>query len=136
MIHFYDEDHREKLLQYMQKENRISSDGRLDIYYLPALYILLSTKNELFKKTYRFIEDGIDFQKMLSMQDFSGSENKLIRLAANLYNDSMDVSPSELIDTLDEENFFLAMQAIYLKRNVHYIQELLPEQKVRNILKL
>ncbi len=42
MIHFYDEDHREKLLQYMQKENRISSDGRLDIYYLPALYILHS----------------------------------------------------------------------------------------------
>ena len=63
MIHFYDEDHREKLLQCMQKENRISSDGRLDIYYLPA-------------------------------------------------------------------------QAIYLKRNVHYIQELLPEQEVRHILKL
>ncbi len=128
MIHFYDEDHREKVLQWLQKENRISSDGRLDIYYLPALYILLSTKNELFKKTCRFIEDGIDFQKMLSTQDFPSSENKLIRLAANLYNDSMDVSPSELIDTLDEENFLLAMQAVYLKRNERYIHELLPEQ--------
>lgn len=38
---------------------------------------------------------------------------KLIKLAANLFNGSMEVSPSELINTLDDENFELALQAIF-----------------------
>jgi hypothetical protein len=130
VIHFYDEAHRQKVVHYLQKDNRIYPDGRADSYYLPALYLLLSTKNDLYKKTSRYIDrDGIDFEKMLSKQDFPSGERKLIKLAANLFNDSMEVSPSELIDTLDEENFTLALQAIFLKRTSCHVQELLPAAK-------
>lgn len=130
MIHFHDEAHRQKVVHYLQKENRVYPDGRADSYYLPALYLLFSTKNDLYQKTGRYIgRDGIDFEKMLSKQDFPSSERKLIKLAANLFNGSMEVSPSELIDTLDEENFTLALQAILLKRTRWYIKELLPAAK-------
>ncbi|MDJ0305641.1 DUF6075 family protein [Dehalobacter sp.] len=130
MIHFHDEAHRQKVVHYLQKDNRVYPDSRADSYYLPALYLLLSTKNDLYKKIGRYIDsDGIDFEKMLSKQDFPSSERKLIKLAANLFNGSMEVSPSELIDTLDDENFTQALQAIFLKRTSCHVKELLPAAK-------
>ncbi len=51
---------------------------------------------------------------------------KLIKLAANLFNGSMEVSPSELINTLDDENFELAMQAIFFRRTGCHVRDLLP----------
>ena len=51
---------------------------------------------------------------------------KLIKLAANLYNGSMEVSPSELINTLDDENFELALQAIFSRRTGCHVRDLLP----------
>ena len=127
MTFFHDEAHRQNVLHCLRKKNRIYPDGKADNYYLSALYILLSTKNDLYKKTRRFIDgEGIDFGKMLSTQDFPSSEKKLIKLAANLFNTSMEVSPSELINTLDDENFQMALQAIFLRRTGCHVRELLP----------
>ena len=104
----------------------IYPDGQVDCYYLPALFILLSTKNSLFRKTKNYItEDGIDFQTMMEKQDFSSGEAKLIRLAANLFNGSMEVTPYEIINTLDAKNYNLAMQAIYFRRHGCHIENLL-----------
>lgn len=127
MILFHNEKHRQNVLEYLLKENRIYPDGQADNYYLPAFYILLSTKNDLYKKTRRFIdEEGIDFEKMLSTQDFPSSEKKLIRLAANLFNSSLEVTPNELTSTLDDENFAIAMQAVYFKRNGCHVRDMVP----------
>lgn len=53
---------------------------------MEILFILLSTKNNLYKKTKNYItEDGIDFITMMKKQDFSMGEAKLVRLAANLF---------------------------------------------------
>lgn len=127
MVLFHDESHRQNVLHCLWKNNRIYPDGKADSYYLPALYLLLSTKNDLYKKTRRYIDkDGIDFETMLSAHDFPSSERKLIKLAANLFNGSMEVSPTELINTLDDENFQLALQAILFKRTGCHIRDLLP----------
>lgn len=127
MTFFHDEAHRQNVLHCLRKKNRIYPDGKADNYYLSALYILLSTKNDLYKKTRRFIDgEGIYFEKMLSTQDFPSSEKKLIKLAANLFNTSMEVSPSELINTLDDENFQMALQAIFLRRTGCHVRDLLP----------
>ncbi|WP_459926644.1 DUF6075 family protein [Desulfosporosinus burensis] len=127
MTFFHDEAHRQNVLHCLRKKNRINPDGKADNYYLSALYILLSTKNDLYKKTRRFIEGkSINFEKMLSAQDFPSSEIKLIKLAANLFNGSMEVSPSELINTLDDENFEMALQAIFLRRTGCHVLDLLP----------
>ena len=99
-------------------------------YYLPALFILLSTKNNLYKKTRNYITaDGIDFETMMEKQDFSSGEAKLVRLAANLYNGFMEVTPQELINTLDDRNYDLAMQAIRFRRYGCHIENLLDRQK-------
>lgn len=127
---FYNEDHRQNVVNCLRHENRVYPDGKADSYYLPAFYLLLSTKNDLYKKTRRFIDrDGIDFEEMLSTQDFASSERKLIKLAANLFNGSMEVSPSELIDTMDDENFQMALQAIFFKRTGCHVRELLSAAK-------
>gem|GEM_PF-3971049 len=93
---------------------------------MPALFILLSTKNNLYQKTKNYITaDGIDFETMMEKQDFSSSEAKLVRLAANLYNGFLEVTPQELINTLDDRNYDLAMQAIRFRRYGCHIENLL-----------
>ena len=80
----------------------------------------------MFRKTKNYItEDGIDIQTMMEKQDFSSGEAKLIRLAANLFNSSMEVTSHEIINTLDAKNYDLAMQAIYFRRHGCHIGNLL-----------
>lgn len=72
--------------------------------------------------------DGIDFEAMMEKQDFLSGEAKLVRLAANLYNGSMEVTPQELINTLDDRNYDLAMQAIRFRRYGCHIENLLDRE--------
>lgn len=126
MKYFYDETHKNSVLKVIKDKRLIYPDGQVDCYYLPALFILLSTKNDLYKKTSNYItEDGIDFAMMMEKQDFSSGEAKLVRLAANLFNGSMEVTPKELINTLDDKNYDLAMQAIRFRRYGCHIENLL-----------
>lgn len=126
MKYFYDEIHKNSVLKVIKDKRLIYPDGQVDCYYLPALFILLSTKNNLYKKTKNYItEDGIDFISMMEKQDFSSGEAKLVRLAANLFNGSMEVTPQELINSLDDKNYDLAMQAIRFRRYGCHIENLL-----------
>jgi len=129
MKYFLDETHRNSVLKVINDKRLVYPDGQVDCYYLPALYILLSTKNNLYKKTRNYIDvDGIDFEAMMEKQDFSSGEAKLVRLAANLYNGSMEVTPQELINTLDDRNYDLAMQAIRFRRYGCHIKNLLDRE--------
>jgi hypothetical protein len=126
MKYFQDETHKNSVLKIIKDKRLIYPDGQVDCYYLPALFILLSTKNNFYKKTKNYItEDGIDFQTMMEKQDFSRGEAKLVRLAANLFNGSMEVTPQELVNTLDDKNYDLAMQAIRFRRYGCHIKNLL-----------
>jgi len=126
MKYFYDEIHKNSALKVIRDKRLIHPDGQVDCYYLPALFILLSTKNSLYKKTKNYItEDGIDFITMMEKQDFSSGEAKLVKLAANLFNGSMEVTPQELINSLDDKNYDLAMQAIRFRRYGCHIENLL-----------
>ena len=117
-------------MKVIRDKRLVYPDGQVDCYYLPALFILLSTKNNLYKKTRNYITaDGIDFETMMEKQDFSSGEAKLVRLAANLYNGFMEVTPQELINTLDDRNYDLAMQAIRFRRYGCHIENLLDRQK-------
>jgi len=126
MKYFMDETHKNNVMKFIRDKRLIYPDGQVHCYYLPALFILLSTKNNLCKKTRNYIDaDGIDFEAMMEKQDFSSGEAKLVRLAANLYNGSLEVTPEELINTLDDRNYDLAMQAIRFKRYGCHIENLL-----------
>jgi hypothetical protein len=117
-------------MKVIRDKRLVYPDGQVDCYYLPALFILLSTKNNLYKKTRNYITvDGIDFDAMMEKQDFSSGEAKLVRLAANLYNGFMEVTPQELINTLDDRNYDLAMQAIRFRRYGCHIENLLDRQR-------
>ena len=126
MRYFSDETHKDSVMKVIRDKRLVYPDGQVDCYYLPALFILLSTKNSLYKKTRNYIDaDGIDFEAMMEKQDFSSGEAKLVRLAANLYNGSMEVTPQELINTMDDRNYDLAMQAIRFRRYGCHIENLL-----------
>jgi len=128
--YFLDENHKNNVMKVIRDKRLVYPDGQVDCYYLPALFILLSTKNNFYKKTRNYINaDGIDFETMMEKQDFSSGEAKLVRLAANLYNGSMEVTPQELINTLDDRNYDLAMQAIRFRRYGCHIENLLDRQK-------
>lgn len=130
MKYFLDENHKNNVMKVIRDKRLVYPDGQVDCYYLPALFILLSTKNNLYKKIRNYIDaDGIDFEAMMEKQDFSSGEAKLVRLAANLYNGSMEVTPQELINTLDDRNYDLAMQAIRFMRYGCHIENLLERQK-------
>ena len=129
MKYFFDETHKNNVMKVIRDKRLVYPDGQVDCYYLPALFILLSTKNNLYKKTRSYIDaDGIDFEAMMEKQDFSSGEAKLVRLAANLYNGSMKVTPQELINTLDDRNYDLAMQAIRFRRYGCHIENLLDRE--------
>lgn len=129
MKYFQDETHKNRVLKVINDKRLVYSDGQVDCYYLPALFILLSTKNNFYEKTKNYIvADGIDFETMMEKQDFSSGEAKLVRLAANLYNGSMEVTPQELIHTLDDRNYDLAMQAIRFRRYGCDIENLLDRE--------
>ncbi|WP_242850601.1 DUF6075 family protein [Clostridium lundense] len=126
MRYFQNEKHKNNVINFLKKERRIYKDGEIDCYYMPVAYLLLSTQNNLYKKTSQYMSsDGIDFETMMKEQDFSSGESKLVRLAANLFNGSMEVSPSEFIYCLDEDNFELAIQSIYFRRYGCHIENLL-----------
>ena len=130
MKYFMDETHKNNVMKVIRDKRLVYLDGQVDCYYLPALFILLSTKNNLYQKTRNYITtDGIDFEAMMEKQDFSSGEAKLVRLAANLYNGFMEVTPQELINTLDDRNYDLAMQAIRFRRYGYHIENLLDRQK-------
>ena len=129
MKYFLDETHENSVMKVIREKRLVYSDGQVDCYYLPALFILLSTKNNLYQKTRNYITaDGIDFEAMMDKQDFSSGEAKLVRLAANLYNGSMEVTPQELINTLDDRNYDLAAQAIRFRRYGCHIENLLDRE--------
>ncbi len=118
-VYYKDCFHRDVLLSWLEKSGKVyvKYRNKIDIDYLPALYVLTSDK-ELRDKCLRFIDhEGIDFPLMKKTIDFSSGYRVLVDLAHHLFNSGCDVSPMAIIRNLDGDNFEVAMQAICLRRH-------------------
>lgn len=118
-IFYKTKEHKEILISTLKNIKRVypQYDNEVDLYYLPALYLLTSDE-EIRKKSLPFVSDeGIDFEK-IKKNDFSSGYVTLVKLAYHLFN-SANESPEiiELIGRLDKDNFELALQAIRLRRH-------------------
>ena len=118
-IYYWDKLHRETIIQYLKRLDKIYPTDEVDREYLAALYII-AADDEFRRKCLQYVsfgvDRGIDFDAMLKEQDFSSGYNALVRLASNLFNENNSVTPMDLIRTLSGRYFDLAMQAIYLRK--------------------
>ena len=117
-IFYKNQIHRETVIQYLKRLDKINPSGEVDREYLSALYIICSD-GEFRYKCLQYIdleERGIDFNSCLSEQDFSSGYYPLVKLASNLFNENNSVTPMELIRTLSGEYWDLALQAICLRK--------------------
>lgn len=82
-----------------------------------ALFYILSGNEDLYKKVtsiYDFDNHWIKsdcFEKV----DFSGGAYRMVQLAFNLYNGSPAPDPLELFSSLDQYNFRICINAIFLR---------------------
>lgn len=118
-------DHRKRVLELLKKYNKIYAkyDNEVDLEYYPAYYLL--SLDMLKDKTIKYIdEDGIDFDQMLHNEDFSTSQELIIKLAQHLFNRGTDVSIVDLLGSLDENHYEIVLQAIKLRRKSLFLEEI------------
>ena len=118
--------HKEEVRAKLKELNKIyqKNGNEIDLYYLPVFYLFYGTE-DLKRKCIRYVKsDSIDFQKMYEEVDFSSGEKILVNLAHNLFNNGVSVALLDIIATLDDENFKMALQAIILRRHSLHEYEL------------
>lgn len=120
-ITFKGQEHKARFLQAIHGIHKVY-DGKLDPEYAAALYILTSSVSTWDKAESYVDRDGIDFEGMLLNVDWSGGYRPIITWAANLFNGTISCNPVELM-SLDESNFNLAVNALFIRRNGsgHYV---------------
>ena len=108
--------HRARLQEAIQQIDKVYEEGKLDVEYASALYILTSTV-AMWQRTQSYVHrHGIGFDEILQDINFSSGEERLVRLAASLFNDTQHIDPVEFVH-LDDANFTIALQAIKIRRN-------------------
>lgn len=121
---YEDENHRNIVIELLEKYKKIYAkyDNEIDLEYYPAFYLLSASM--LKDKTLKYITlDGIDFNSMLK-EDFSSGQTLLIRLARELFNNGDNAPIIDLIGTLDELHWGLALEAIKLRRHALKLSEI------------
>lgn len=116
------DDHRTRWLQAMEQSEQVD-DGKMDLEYGAALYILTSNSGTWQKASDYIDSDGINFEGLLQEVDFSGAYKVLIELAGNLFNGQTACSPVELM-RLDARNFSLALAALQIRRDGLLVSDL------------
>ena len=114
-IFFKSDAHRARFLLAMQESGKVY-DGKFDVEYCSALYILTSGLATWDKAKSYVDRDGIDIEGMLEEMDFSSGQAALIKLAGNLFNGQMHIDPVDLATDLDNDNFHVALTALQLRR--------------------
>jgi hypothetical protein len=125
-IFFRSPQHQGRFLTALQQRRKIDANGKIDAEYGAAFYIL-SSEQATWERASDYIgRDGIDFHQMLEEIDLSHGHKLLVQLAANLFGANTEtpegtflpitVLPVDLIDTLDESNYRVALAALQLRR--------------------
>lgn len=105
---------------------------RTNIEYLPIVY-LMTGNAELYPKMNPYFNaksGGFDSDKMFEEQDFSSGLNILAKLAVHLFNSSQIVQPLDIISSLDEQSFKLALNSMILRRFGVSSSYDIPEEKL------
>lgn len=110
---YKDDEHSSRFLEQL---NQLYEHQQKDVYYQSAIYIMTS-EEKLFKKVsaYFDIDGGFQAEEMFAREDFSHAELVLAKLTGHLFNNNYQVTPLDLIE-LDEENYQIAMSAIYIRK--------------------
>lgn len=115
-IYFKSVKHKQRFTDIIKELHHYESDGWLDKEYGTALYVL-TADDEIWKKSQDYVsERGLDLEDMLEGVDLSSGYKLLVKLANNLYNGRTPVDPCSLAATLDNENFYVAISAQWLRR--------------------
>lgn len=124
-IYFRNAEHKTRLLNAIQSIGKVYDNGKLDPEYACALYILTNEEGT-WKQTRPYVtRDGIDFEGILTEQDFGGAYTSLIELAGNLFSGgSIKANPVDLAARLDDYNFLIAYSALWIRRFGLHINDL------------
>ncbi len=121
-IIFKSPEHRTRFLKSMHHLGKIET-GWFDPEYGAALYIL-TAHTSLWQKAQHYISPyGIDIESMLRKVDFSSGYRYLVELAGNLFNGTIQSSPVDWVTLTDEENFKVAISALFLRRERAHIND-------------
>ena len=116
-IAFHSEEQKQLFLHTMEVLHQIDH-GVLDAYYAAALYVLTADRG-IWNKARDYIDVeriSIYFEELLKEVHFSHGESLLVAWAGNLFGAIIPVSPKELVNTLDEPLYQLALTALSLRR--------------------
>jgi hypothetical protein len=116
-MYFESERHKEHFLAATQAYGKVDG-GRIDAKYGAALYIL--TAYEGMWRVYQpYLEkerDTIPFGAMFANRGFTPSYGTLMRIAANLFDETVaHVDPAEFMK-LNEEDYKMALTALEIRR--------------------
>jgi hypothetical protein len=120
-IFFKSPEHKQRFVTAMQQLGKIY-DGKLDLEYAAALYILAADLATWQKAQVYVDHDGIDIPTLLQEVHFSGGYSVLVQLAGNLFNSQTRIDPVELM-RLDDNNFKVALTSLQLRRYCAHIDD-------------
>lgn len=101
---------------YREVMNKLDAAQQKNKEYQALAYVITS-KPEFVKKAAPYMGTyGFKSIDCLENNDFSSGDHKLLKLGMNLYNNHEMSSPVDLITSLDDESFQVAMNAIYIRK--------------------
>lgn len=115
--------HKQRLVEAIERLEKVERNGKADPWYAAALYIL-SADGGTWTAVQPFIRSsGIRFDEISEKLHLSSGEITLIDVASNLFRDEGQIDLSRFTN-LDERNFKLAIDAIKIRRYSLMIEEL------------
>ncbi|MGE7609694.1 DUF6075 family protein [Peribacillus frigoritolerans] len=127
---FLNQDHEVKYSQFRTED--MADYYRTNKEYLSVVY-LITGNEELYRKMKPYFDakgGNFDSEEMFEEKDFSSGLRVLAKLAVHLFNSNETVEPLDIISTLDEEGFRLALNAFILRRYGVSKGYDLPEEKL------
>ncbi|MFD4932150.1 DUF6075 family protein [Peribacillus butanolivorans] len=115
-LQFLNQEHEEKYSQFRTEE--MADHYRTNKEYLSGAYLMTGNK-ELYRKMKPYFDakgGNFDSEEMFEEKDFSSGLRVLAKLAVHLFNSNETVEPLDIISTLDEDGFRLALNALILRR--------------------
>lgn len=97
----------------------MAEENRFDKKYLSVCFLIagnIQLRNKM-NPYFDRVTGNLHSDLMFEEQDFTSDIRVLARLALNLFTDSVQVSPLELVESLDEEAFKLSLNAVLIRRH-------------------
>lgn len=112
---FLDKEHEEYFAIFRSEMNEKYQNNK---EYLSVVYIM-SGNLELHMKIRKHFDPkkGVFFSdRMFELEDLSSGAYVLAKLAVNLFNNNEVANPLDMISSLDDRNFMLALNAMKVRR--------------------